>query len=257
MKQSLFSSLCRLAALMLALLTGLSAAALAEPLTLLEDYANDVVMLYEESDPSAGKFSYSYRYPHVDVNQEGGAEIDVFYADLAAYTDSFTIPMNMDAFEDSDNLTEIRYQITCNNDDYFSVLVETARSSAEQTFRYWEGHVFSRKNGSPGLTWTLPRLLGILDQNESDTWLQDRQTSKADALLIDMVWEKIRANQEGIDYFTDLTREDLSHFFFPEENFYLDENGNPVFFLQPGLVAPESVGLLTYGFSLEEILDEL
>ena len=44
--------------------------ALADPLPMLEDYAEDLVVPYDESDPSAGVFSYSYRYPHVDENAE-------------------------------------------------------------------------------------------------------------------------------------------------------------------------------------------
>ncbi len=40
-----------------------AASALAEPLPLLEDYAEDLVIPYDEADPSFGTFSYSYRYP--------------------------------------------------------------------------------------------------------------------------------------------------------------------------------------------------
>ena len=244
----------RLTAILLALVL-LWAQAAAEPLALLDDYVQDVVMPYDENDPSAGRFEYSYRYPHVDENAEGGAEINVFYEELATYTDSFTIPMNMDAWEDGDNLTTITYEVTCNNDDYFSVLVKTERRSPEQSYACWEGHVFSRKNGSPGLTWTLPKLLGILDGAESDTWLQERQTARADALVVSLVFSRLRETCENV--WEDLTEEELSHMFFPEENFYLDEAGQPVFFLQPGLAAPEEEGLLTFPLSLEEILDEL
>ena len=41
----------------------------------------------------------------------------------------------------------------------------------------------------------------------------------------------------------DLTEEDLAYGFFPEEDFYLDENGDPVFYLQPGFA--EDSGQLT------------
>jgi hypothetical protein len=189
----------------------------------------------------------------VDEEAEGGAEINAFYDELVTYTDSFTIPMN----EDSDSSTVITYSVTCNNDDYFSVLVHTVMSSPEQSSEHWEGHVFSRKNGSPGQTWTLPRLLGTLKQGENDSWLQDRQTEKADAIVVDLVWDLIEDNEDNIDYFPEFTKEDLSHVFFPEENFYLDETGNPVFYIQPGIAAPETAGLLTYSISLEDILDEL
>ena len=235
----------------------LCAGAHADPLPLLDDYTGEVVQYHDENDPAAGRFIYSYRYPHVDEEAEGGAEINAFYDELVTYTESFTIPMNMDVYEDSDDTTTITYNVTCNNDDYFSVLVRRVHSSPEQSMEYWEGHVFSRKNGSPGLTWTLPNLLGTLRQSENDSWLQDRQTEKADALLVDMVWDLIEENEEDIEYFPGFTKEDLSHVFFPEENYYLDETGNPVFFIQPGYAAPDTAGLLTFSISLEDILDEL
>ena len=67
------------------------------------------------------------------------------------------------------------------------------------------------------------------------------------------------AREAGIDY-GGRTEEDLSTVFFPEENFYLDENGDPVFYLQPGDVfeeVPEGMELLTFPIPLEDIRDEL
>ena len=56
-----------------------TAAASADPLPLLDDYVGEVVQPLDESDPSAGRFEFSYRYPHVDEEAEGGAEINAFY----------------------------------------------------------------------------------------------------------------------------------------------------------------------------------
>ena len=232
-------------------------AVLAEPLSLLEDYTNSVISVTEENDPSAGRFEYSYRYPHVDESAEGGAEINIFYTELMEYTDGFTIPMIQDAFEGENASTVIDYTVTCNNDDFFSVLIREERNNPDQSIVYWDAHVFSRKSGAPGQTYTLPKLLGILDANENDTWLQDRQTAKADRLIREMIWDMIEEDKEGIGYDSDLTEENLSHILFPEEQFYLNENGDPVFFLQPGDAAPESAGLVTFTIPLELILDEM
>lgn len=94
--------------------------ALADPLPMLEDYAEDLVVPYDESDPSAGVFSYSYRYPHVDENAEGGMGINVFFSELLDYENEFIVPMIQDAYVGSDTSTMISYTVTCNNDDYFS-----------------------------------------------------------------------------------------------------------------------------------------
>ena len=37
----------------------------------------------------------------------------------------------------------------------------------------------------------------------------------------------------------------------------MDEAGNVVFFILPGLVAPAEAGLITFTFSLEDLRDEL
>ena len=233
--------------------------ALADPLPLLEDYAEDIVMPYDESDPSAGVFSYSYRYPHVDEEAEGGMEINVFFTDLLDYELGFTMPMIQDAFEGFDSSTKITYTVTCNNDDYFSVLIRKEESNPDLSRISWNAHVFSRKYGSPGVTYTLPKVLGILSANESEEWLQNRQTEKANSLIREMVWDMIQDNPDGLDY-GDLDEETLSYIFFPEENFYLDENGDPVFYLQPADVfaeVPEGTDLFTFPIALEDILDEL
>ena len=59
----------------------ISGAAFADPLALLDDYFDEIIQPIDEADPSAGEFVYSYRYPHVDEEAEGGAEINAFYED--------------------------------------------------------------------------------------------------------------------------------------------------------------------------------
>jgi len=229
--------------------------ALADPLPLLEDYTGEI-----KEDYDGGTFLFSYRYPHVDENAEGGDAINAFISqELINYKLEFDVPIIQDVYEsegDSFSMV-IDYLTTCNNDEYFSFLVKTDRMDPDQTLTYYEGYVFSRKNGGNGKTYTLPKFLGILESNENDTWLQDRQTGKADKLIRELVWEIIRENEEGIAYYDTFTEESLEAEFFPEENFYLDENGDPVFYLQPDIAAPASFGLLTFSIPLEDILDEL
>ena len=236
-----------------------AASALAEPLPLLEDYAEDLVIPYDEADPSFGTFSYSYRYPHPDEEAEGGPEINTFYTDLIEYDLGFTVPIIQEAFEGFDSATVITYTVTCNNDDYFSVLIRTEKNIPDHSQVTWKGHVFSRKNGISGSTYSLPMLLGILSPTENDEWLQEYQTEKAETLVRQMVWSMIEDNAGDVDY-NGLSEEDLDSFFFPSEDFFLDENGDPVFYLQPYDIldeVPEGTDLFTFPIALEDILDEL
>lgn len=233
--------------------------ALADPLTLLDDYAEDLVIPYDEADPSAGIFSYSYRYPHVDEEADGGMGINVFFSELLDYENEFIVPMIQDAYVGSNSSTTITYSVTCNNDDYFSVLIRTEKLIPDHSQVLWKGQVFSRKNGISGATYSLPMLLGILAPDENDEWLQEYQTEKVEKLVREMVWNMIEENEDDIDY-NDLTEEDLEALFFPSEDFYLDENGNPVFYLQPYNIldeVPEGTDLFTFPIALEDIQDEL
>lgn len=243
----------------LLLLSLLALPALADPLPLLEDYTAEIAQPYDENDPSAGTFIYRCRYPHADDSSAGGSEINAFYEYLMNDTLDNYIPLLQDAYEGYDSSMVVTYTVTCNNDEYFSVLIRTDRDNPDLRLTTWEGHVFSRTKGSPGQTYTLPKVLGILSANENDEWLQNRQTEKANSVIREMVWDMIQDNPEGL-YYGDVTEESLDYVFFPEENFYLDENGDPVFYLQPGDIfaeVPEGTGLFTFPIALEDILDEL
>ena len=243
----------------LLLLSLLALPALADPLPLLEDYTAEIAQPYDENDPSAGTFIYRCSYPHADDSSAGGSEINAFYEYLMNDTLDNYIPLLQDAYEGYDSSMVVTYTVTCNNDEYFSVLIRTERDNPDLRLTTWEGHVFSRTKGSPGQTYTLPKVLGILSANENDEWLQNRQTEKANSVIREMVWDMIQDNPEGLDY-GDVTEESLDYVFFPEENFYLDENGDPVFYLQPGdffAEVPEGTGLFTFPIALEDILDEL
>lgn len=194
---------------------------------------------------------YSFRYPQVDPSDPSAERINAFYQYRADDAVGFDVPMNADYYRtldpEEDVTVRIDYQVTCNNEDFFSVLIRTVQGDLET----WAGHTFSRKDLKPGLSVALPYLLGILDSAETDTWLQDRQTGKADSLVREMVWERLE--EMGI---TDgLEEEMLEYGFFPEEDFYLDETGNPVFYLQPGFA--EDGEALTFPLSIEEIRDEM
>ena len=231
----------------------------ADPLPLGKDLMDTVVIAYEEGNPEAGAYVYAYRYPHIPESEPDAPRVNVFYDYLVSDTLAFSLPMDSEYYQEIGLpvTKEVGYTVTCNNDDYFAVLIETRETLEGETHSTWTGHAFSRKTGSPGSTITLPQLLNILATDENDTWLQDRQTLKADQLLRAMVWEQIEENSDGIAYYPELTEEDLEGLFFPEEDFYLDESGNPVFYLEPGSAAPEEYGLLTFPVSLEEIRDEM
>ena len=62
---------------------------------------------------------------------------------------------------------------------------------------------------------------------------------------------------EGSPIYEDLTFEEFEWCFYPEEDFYLDAEGNFVFFLQENMIAPAEDGQFFYTITLDELLDEI
>lgn len=229
--------------------------AAAEPLAMQADLADTVTTPIYADRPEGPAYVYSYAYPQADPSDPSAELINTFYAYIVDDTRAFEIPMNVENWmksgDEASHEATVSYVITCNNDDFLSVLLK----KEEDGFVNYSGHTFSRKNIKPGSSVALPYLLGILESGEKDTWLQDRQTAKADALVRSMVWEMLpRLN---VPLWEDLEEDMLEYIFFPEEDFYLDEDGNPVFYLEPGTAADPVWGLLTFPISIEDILDEM
>ena len=222
----------------------------AEPLVLAEDLREEVRVDLNDN----AQYIYSVCYPQVDSTDPSAELINAFYRYRAEDAMGFEIPMNADFYRSQgtvENVTvDISYEVTCNGEDFFSVLICT-RQGALTTYA---GHTFSRKNIKPGSSVALPYLLGMLESEETDTWLQDRQTGKADSIVREMVWDRML--DMDLKLREDLTEENLEYAFFPEEDFYLDEEQQPVFYLQPGF-AEDSETLIVIPISVEEILDEL
>ena len=250
----------RVIPLLLLLVLPVWTASLAEPYRLQEDLTEEIHIPYDENNPEGPSYRYRYSYPQIDPLQPGADQINIFYAAMVDDARDFGVPILADYFRTNGAIpaeTEITYEITCNDGDYLSLLLHTREVVNGEATDFYTGHTFSRSLGKAGATLTLPQLLQILESAENDVWLQERQTARADALVRSMVWDQIEENEDAVPYFEDFSREAFDGAFYPEEDFFLNAQGDPVFFLQPGVAASESAGLLTFPLSLEIIWDEM
>ena len=89
------------------------------------------------------------------------------------------------------------------------MLVTTESFIGAETSQIIAGHTFALQGGKAGSCISLPYLLGLLEADESDTWVQDRATAKADQLVYQLVWSIIEEQKaEGVvAYYDDLTLE--------------------------------------------------
>ena len=246
-----------------------ASAAMADPLPLLDNLSETITVPYDDQDPSAGQYVYTYSYPCADPEDPTAYRINSFYEYLIKDTKDYTIPNLSEYYAGQhQNVTvDISYEVTCNNDEFFSVLIHKTEQVDSLTSESWEGNTFSRLNGMPDSTFDLPRLLGTLEVGEHDDWLENRQTRKANEAVWNLVWEIIEQNQDGL-YNPDYTKEDLTFDLAPESDFFLDESGNPVFYVispaaegwngsYPVLSADPSGQLLLFPLLLDDIEDEM
>ena len=241
-------------------------AATADPLSAVEDYAEDIAVYYNGSDDSDGRYLYSYRYPRVsddDPEDLSAVCVNEFYRKKIQEYKSDYIPSLADYYGSIclSVTVKISYEITCNNDDFFSVLIHRTEDDGEEISESWEGNTFSRSSDMIGSLTSIPNLLGILDYGESDEWLEDRQSRKTLNALCTLIWDAIQNDHDNIGYYPDLGKEDLEDIVDPvfslDHDFWMDDAGNLVFFILPGRIAPADAGLVTFTFTLEELRDEL
>ena len=230
----------------------------ADPLNQDDDYSGVLVILYDETDPEAGSFTFSWKYPRISESELDADIVNGFYLEQIDM-DETNMRFFADGYADSGEsvVKEISYTVTCNNDDYFSVLLVQNLSVGERHRIIWSGNTFSRKHGEVGAAFDLPRLLGILEGAEQDEYMIDRQSDKASDIVLEIIMDRIFENPDDLPYYDEVTFDYLQLYISPQEDFYLDENGDPVFFVSPGTIADESLGYIVFPVSLEDILDEL
>ena len=240
----------------------LSLPAFANGILLAEDFTGTAVFPYDHEVSDSPALTCTWRYPSIDPSEICAEGINTFYTYLISDANEFGNPITADdlfAHGVTDpSWSDISYELTCNNGEYLSLRILTESEIEGYHDRIWSAHTFSVEDTS-GATVNLPKLLGLLSSGEAnDTWLEDRQTRKAEELVRELVWEQIElADEDSVfELFPDIDEEIFSMIFWPEDDFWLDENGDPVFFVQPGRITDESYGLLTFPIPLETLTDE-
>jgi len=247
----------RFLALLLALLLPVAASA---DVLLTEDLTGTV----SETD-----YVYSYCYPQADPSDPSAAHINNFFSQLVEDAVDMQIPSAAQSYAGSGTSKSVRitYEVTLNNSEFFSVRVCTASREEDEygeaiDYETWTGYTFSLVSGMTGQTSTISHILGILRSEETDEWLEERQESRVNDAVLSLVWERIEENPDGNPLFSSLVFEDLD-FFNPDKDFWLDGDGNPVFYIE--FFVPDETGesglprkvQLTFPISLEEIDDAI
>ena len=184
----------------------------------------------------------------------GEPEINQYYQDMAARLEAGELPPGAawsaeDDGEEPENWT-LDYEITRNDAKYLSVVLHLRQLSGSGETETLSADTFLR--GEQPHKATLSELLGAdaAPQSADST----ASTDAAD-LVYGLIWEIVQVGMENVegDYLDSLTLDNVRSALDPETDFYLDDNGNIVFFIEPGLLAGEIAGVLLYPFSPYEL----
>lgn len=192
---------------------------------------------------------FQYQYPQFEVHNETDEAINQYYQAQARDLETAVHSMT-DADEPSD--TTISCEVMHASDRYVSVVHTMVQMGGNAEMETLSAESFARDGVYAGQLLTLSQILGIEEENPSGE-------SMAETLVYDLVWQIVERglqNADG-DYLDGVTRDDLKRSFSPETDFYLDADGNLVFFIQKGEIAGEIAGILTFPFAPAEILSAI
>ncbi len=247
--------------ILLLTLTLLPLGGLAEaPVTLVDDLTG-VYVWPEGASEAEASYVYRFTYPQFAGDEGIAQTINNIYQYEVSYAMDFDCPMNGSSHDPAEGQmqVDVTYEVTHLSSDYLSLKIHKQLAVGESCTRVVTAHTFPLTGERTGTVISLPFLLGILDRQENDEWLIERQTAKVDDCVRELVWAQIEKamRQEGSAIYQDMTFEEFEQYCYPEEEFYLNEEGDLVFFITEGIIAPQEVGHFFFTITMEELLDEL
>lgn len=227
-------------------------------------FADDLTGQYlwpEGSTAESASYIYEYTYPQIAGDDLIAITINNVFLYEATDALGFECPMigsSHDAALGQMQVT-LDYTVTHLSEKYLSVRIDKTVRVGDDVTHTVKAFTFTLQGNNAGTVTSLPFLLGLVADTETDEWLIDRQTAKADTCAREMVWDMLEdARQaDGKAFFSDLSAETLEWVFYPEEDFYLDADGRLVFFLQANTIAPAEAGEFLFPIAVDDMLDEL
>lgn len=246
---------------LLLMLTLLIPAGMAEaPLALSDDLCG--VYTWPEGAPEA-EASYVYRYTYPQLSGEGDIALTInnVFDYEASDALGFECPMigSGHPAEEGQMRVEITYEIVHTSNKALSVRTDKVMTVGDTRSHIVKGYTFSLTGSRAGTVTSLPYLLGIVQDAETDEWLIDRQIAKAEDCAREMVWALVEQEmkKDGSLIYEDMTLEEFAWGFFPEEDFFLDDKGDFVFYVQENVIAPQEAGPFFFTIPLDELMDEI
>ena len=187
----------------------------------------------EEWFPSKESWTYHYTYhiPQVEGEDDLSEELNHYFDGALAEMTKLVLPMYAaDPIMKGNGSNEVsdEYEVTCSNEDFFSVLLHHRQSMEEEVIYSLSSVVFAVSGEYSGESLTLRGLAGEIGES----------SAQIAALIQKDVWRRIEQQVQNADTKVneEMSIEFLAAEFFPETHFFADKQGDVVFYLQPGLL---------------------
>ena len=196
----------------------------------------------EEWLPGRDAWVYYYTYTVPEVKGSGALseELNHYFDTAIGEMVNLVLPMfTVDMPGDGRNEINDLYEITCNNDEFFSFLLRRSTLSEGKEVLSLQSAVFAVSGQYTGESLTLRGLAREIGES----------SSQIAGFVIKDIWQKIEERMKAGDWAVrkDMSFDLLSAEFFPETHFFADEQGNIVFYLQPGLLGlGDEMAVFTY-----------
>lgn len=203
----------------------------------------------EECYPDAENWTYRYVYrvPQLDAGETDAAAMLINDTIVTALDEMRQLVLPM--FANSEDMTQNGpvtitqdYVVTCNDDHFFSMIM--TREEKDDTGSYFtlDADVYDVGGEYAGETLTLRGVVMVGDSSE-----------QLGLAVMPVLYEKFCLLQRQGICRKDLTEEDFYQLCSPTLDYYADENGNAVFFLQPSLMENPSLDVPTFTFTPSEL----
>jgi len=194
---------------------------------------------------------FQYQYPQFEAQTEADKAINRYYQAQARDLESAVQSM-MDGEETLEST--IDFEVSHASNRYLSVVQTMRQMGGNAETETLSADTFARDGVYAGQPVTLSQMLGMEQENTLSV-----HESAAETLVYGLVWQIVERGMQNADgdYLDGITPEDLKRSFSPETDFYLDADGNLVFFIQKGEIAGEIAGILTFPFAPAEILSTI
>ena len=179
-------------------------------------------------------FSLAYSYPQF----ENADSINRYYQALAGQLSADFLTGD----------TTITCDVTHHSARYVSVLETTASMGGNGETQTLRADTFALDGIYAGQRISLTQLLGL-----------EEQAGVAKSLAYRLVWEIVENGMQNpdSDYLDGLTAQQVQSAFDPEWDYYLDQDGNIVFWIGAGEIAGEIAGVLMFPFAEAELLSAI